>query len=498
MQQLMLATEKSLTKSPLIIDSFAGGGGASTGIEAALGRPVDVAINHDEIALAMHEANHPGTLHDHEDMWKADPLEITGGRPVGLMWASPDCTHHSKARGGKPVKKEIRGMAWTILRWAAKTRPAVLVVENVEEFQGWGPLTRSNRPCKKRKGMTFDQWVRQLRALGYDVEWKELRACDYGSPTIRKRLFIIARSDGQAIVWPPATHGPGLIPYRTAAEIIDWSIPCPSIFERKRPLADATLRRIALGIKRFVIEAEEPFIVGTANTKTTGRGKYVWSTTEPLRTQTSTPDKALVVPYITPYYGPKSQNENRAKGVDQPLPTQTSENRFGLVTAFLAKHFGGAVGVGADKPLPTILSKGCQTQVVTSNLVKLRGTCKDGQPVTEPLPTLTGGGNHVAEVRAFLLKYYGTAIGQSATEPLHSLTAKARFGLVTIHGEPWQIVDIGMRMLTPRELFRAQGFPENYHIGDFTKAAQVRLVGNSVCPQVAEAIVRANCKEASE
>ena len=515
----------------LVVDNFAGGGGASIGVEAALGRPIDVAINHDAEAIAMHQANHPATRHVLQDLWDVDPLEATGGKPVGLAWFSPDCKHFSKAKGGKPVEKRIRSLAWIVVRWAARVKPRVIILENVEEFQTWGPLV-NGRPCPRRKGMTFTQWVKHLEALGYEVDWKQLRASDYGTPTIRKRLFVIARCDGQPIVWPEPTHGPGLLPYRAAAECIDWSIPCPSIFERKRPLVPNTMRRIARGVQRFVIEAQEPFILSVAHSGTTGRGRYVWSPDEPLRTQTSFKDKALVTPFLTPYYGPKSEHENRAKSPDEPLYTQTSENRFGLVAAFLAQHNGGAVGRSAREPLATSTQRSTQIQVVaahfqrhfgksvghaagepsatitgggggktslvSSHLVKLRGTCRDGQDVRQPMPTVTAGGWHVGEVRAFLLKYYGTAVGQDPRDPLHAVTSKARFGLVTIHGEEWQIVDIGMRMLTPRELFRAQGFSEGYVIDPemdgkpLTKTAQIRLVGNSVCPQVARAVVEAN------
>lgn len=517
----------------LVVDNFAGGGGASMGIEAAIGRPIDLAINHDPEALAMHKGNHPATRHLCENLMDVDLIVATGGRPVGLAWFSPDCKHFSKAKGGRPVEKNIRGLAWVVLRWAAKVKPRVIILENVEEFKTWGPL-RKGRPCKARKGETFQLWVDQLRSLGYQVEWKELKACDYGAPTIRKRLFLVARCDGEPIVWPEPTHGPGLIPYRTAAECIDWSIPCSSIFERKRPLVENTMRRIAKGIRRYVIEAEEPFIVRIDHQSSPNACDPV---TEPLTTTTSKGRHCLVVPFVTPYYGPKSPRENRERSVNGPLPTQTTENRFGLVAAFLAKHFGGVVGTEVSNPAPTILSRGSQTQLVTafisrqfgqsvghgadeplgtitgngfgksalvtSNLIKLRGSCKDGQPVDQPAPTITAGGNHIAEVRAFLIKYYGTAVGQSLSDPLHSTTSKARFGLVIIRGEVWQIIDIGMRMLSPRELFLAQGFPGSYIINPtfngkpLTKTAQIKMCGNSVSPLPAEAVVKANFEERS-
>lgn len=453
----------------LVVDNFAGGGGASTGIEAALGRPVDIAINHDPQAISMHTVNHPGTRHYCENVWQVDPREVTQGQPVGLAWFSPDCTHHSKARGGKPVSKRVRGLAWVTTKWAGLVRPRIIMLENVEEFEDWGPLTRTNRPCKRRKGMIFDRFISQIRDLGYQVEWETMRACEYGAPTIRKRLFMVARCDKQLIEWPSISYGPSLKPYRTAADIIDWSIPCPSIFGRKKPLAEKTMARIAKGIERFVINNPEPFIVENAAPFLTehanGSGQRVFDAQEPLRTQVAS-----------------------IKG-----------GHFALCTAFLAKHFGGMTGVGIDTPFPTITTAGSQNQVVTSHLLKLRGTCRHGQPVTEPMPTVTAGGLHVGEVRAFLMKYYGTGgQWQAVNEPLHTLSTKARMGLVMVRGEPYQIVDIGMRMLTPRELYRAQGFPENYVIDreangtPITKTQQIAKCGNSVCPPVSEALVRAN------
>lgn len=391
----------------LIIDNFAGGGGASTGIEAAFGRPVDVAINHDPEALAMHAANHPHTAHYCESVWDVDPIEVTRNQPVGLVWLSPDCKHFSKAKGGKPVEKKIRGLAWVALRWAATVRPRAIMLENVEEFITWGPPGQDSRPCPARKGKTFTAFVNALKRQGYAVDWRELRACDFGAPTIRKRLFLISRRDGLPIRWPEATHGNPtseavrrgkLLPWRTAAECIDWELLCPSIFERTRPLADATCRRIAKGIMRYVVGAAEPFIVKPNHTAS--------------------------------YYD-----------------------------------------------------------------------CFRGQGINEPLRTISAGGTHFAEVRAFLVKYYGTDQAPNLREPLHTITTKDRFGLVTVHGEDYAIADIGMRMLSPRELYRCQGFPDNYIIGDnpdqglsLTKTAQVRMVGNSVCPPLSRALVEANFK----
>jgi DNA (cytosine-5)-methyltransferase 1 len=492
--------------SGLVIDNFAGGGGASTGIELGLGRPVDIAVNHDPEAVAMHDINHPHTRHFCESVWDIDPRVIVDGRPVDLAWFSPDCKHFSKAKGGQPVKKEIRGLAWVAIRYAATVKPKVIMLENVEEFVTWGPITAEGRPCPKNKGRTFTSFTNALRRLGYVVDWRELRACDFGAPTIRKRLFLIARSDGQPIIWPTATHGAPtseavkrgqLKPWRTAGDIIDWSLPCKSIFDRKKPLAEATLRRIARGLKRYVIESDSPFLVKVNHGYDYFRGQAL---ADPLQTITSKLGTCLVVPTLIQYYGEKTPGEVRAQKLDAPLKTQTTSNRHGLVTAFLAKHYGGnytGPGSSITDPVPTVTTVD-HNALVTSHLVKLRGTCRDGHPAGEPLHTISAGGNHLGEVRAFLIKYYETGTGQQLDEPLHTVTTKHRMGLVMIKGEPYQIIDIGMRMLEPHELFAAQGFPADY-IHDRTangkrlsKAAQVRMCGNSVCPPVAAALVRAN------
>mgnify|MGYP000947417628 FL=1 len=397
----------------LIVDNFAGGGGASTGIELATGRSVDIAINHDPAAIAMHRANHPSSKHYCENVWDVDPVEACAGHPVGLAWFSPDCKHFSKAKGGKPVEKAIRGLAWVAVRWAKLVRPRVIILENVEEFTTWGPLV-GNRPDPKRKGQTFRRFVHALKRYGYRVEWNELRACDYGAPTIRKRFFLIARCDGLPIVWPEPTHGDpstlfvasGILhPWRTAAEIIDWTIPCPSIYDRKKPLCENTMRRIARGLRKFVLEHPQPYIVDDH-----------------------------IAPFLIQYHTEQSGKEVRGQAVDKPLMTADSSNRYGLVTALL-------------------------------------------------------------------IKYYGQGEGQSLREPLHTITAKDRFGLVIVRGEPYQIIDIGLRMLTPRELFRAQGFPEDYIIDrdadgkHYPKSAQVARCGNAVPPPFAEALVRVNLPE---
>lgn len=516
----------------LIVDNFAGGGGASTGIEMALGRPVNIAINHDREAISMHEANHPNTLHLCEDVWDVDPREVCKGRPVALAWFSPDCKHFSKAKGGKPVEKKIRGLAWVAIRWAATVSPRVIMLENVEEFVTWGPL-KNGLPDPVKKGMHFKSFVKALKRLGYQVEWKELRACDYGAPTIRKRLFLIARRDGQPIIWPSPTHGvagSGLLPYHTAAECIDWSLECPSIFERSRELAPNTMKRIARGIKKYVMDCAEPFIVPVCHGDApgqqprthdineplptiTGKGKHAIVTPffsrmfgqsigqdlrQPSPTATAKEKTALLVPYLTECANASSQ---RIFAADEPLRTQCAQvkgGHFALCSAFIVKHFGGVTGVDIRTPLPTTMTRGTQNQLVTSHVMKMRGD-NVGHSMEEPLHTISAGGTHHADVRAFLLKYYGNEKdGADLQDPIGTVTTKDRFGLVTIHGEPYQIVDIGMRMLSPRELYRAQGFPEDYIIdrkadGTFlNKTSQVRMCGNSVCPPLAAALVRAN------
>ncbi|MBL5825395.1 DNA cytosine methyltransferase [Serratia fonticola] len=606
----------------LTVDNFAGGGGASTGIEMATGRSVDIAINHDENAIAMHETNHPDTLHYCESVYDIDPVAATAGRPVGLAWFSPDCRHFSKAKGSAPVKKEIRGLAWIIIRWILRVNPRFIPMENVEEFKTWGPLVTDENgndyPCPDRVGETFAGFVamltsgipadhpalaeccdilgieegsddhrRLIAGLGYVVDYRELRACDYGAPTIRKRFFMLMRCDGRPIVWPEPTHGDPkslevqsgkLKPWRTAAECIDWSIPCPSIFERKRPLAENTLRRIARGIQRFVIDSPTPFIVKCNHTssKTTYNCFRGQSLAEPLQTITKTHGYALVSPTLVQTgYGERVGQAPRALDIQKPLGTvvagggkhalvapiiaRIGQTGFGgdrlayeankplttvttkaehlvvaaiiarqfgnsvghavdepngtitaggggksqLVAAFLAKHFGGNyTGPGADlaEPAHTVTTVDHHA-LVTSNLIKMRGT-NIGQEVTTPLQTVTAGGNHFGEVRAFLLKYYGNEKeGVSLADPLHTVTTNDRFGLVTVEGIDYQNIDIGMRMLQPHELYAAQGFPswyiidQDYKGNKYAKDKQVARCGNAVPPPFAEALVRANLPE---
>lgn len=510
----------------IIVDNFAGGGGASTGIELAVGRSVDVAINHDPAAIAMHRANHPTTEHFCESVWDVDPRKVAAGRPVGLCWLSPDCKHFSKAKGGKPVEKSIRSLAWVAVRWAATVRPRVIMLENVEEFKTWGPL-KDGKPDPKQKGREFNSFVNALKRHGYQVEWRELRACDYGAPTIRKRFFLVARCDGQAIQWPEPTHGvpdsagvkTGRIkPWRTAAEIIDWSLPCPSIFERKRPLAENTMRRIARGIQKFVLDDPNPFIApdGTTPHITKFRGGATGhSLTEPLHTITSGAGSkrpagaahamGVVSAFLAQYHTETAHSEVRGQSLKDPILTLDTSNRYGLVAAFLAKHYGGNyTGSGSTlaDPIHTVTATD-HNALVTSHLMILRNN-QFGQRVTAPIPTVTAGGGHVGEVRAFLTQYNGSSIGQDLRSPINTISTHDRFGLVTIKGQDYQIVDIGMRMLEPHELFAAQGFPNDYIIDRdadgkaYPKSAQVARCGNAVPPPFAEALVRANLPEMCE
>ncbi len=732
----------------LIVDLFAGGGGASLGIEQALGRGPDVAINHDAEAVAMHAANHPATWHVLSDVWEVEPSSVTAGRPVGLLWASPDCKHFSKAKGGQPVKRRIRALAWVVIKWAKAVRPDVIMLENVEEFATWGPLVQKVDafgakvfdlhgspvmvPCKKRKGETFHRWRRQLERLGYRFEWRERRACNAGAGTIRKRLYSIARRDGQPIVWPAATHGDpkkplgALKPWVTAADSIDWSLVCPSIFDTaeeikarhgiraQRPLRPKTMARIAKGVFRYVINSAAPFIVpvthagdirvnpideplrtGTAAKRgehalvqpfiagvggRTGQGHtQTRPASEPMQTATVKEDAVVVTPFVTKfnggsvgkaaseplptctahssethpggyaplgvvapylvrtdmtsaferngvnsaeepartfmtanshavvapllvrtahgdvdqrghrrgrgdlaatdpftaggaapslvaatmvksnhgdkphyavdeptrtfvaggnhhalvaahlsaYYGEGEGSDDRAASAGEPLRTVPTENRHAVVAAFLAQHNYMEPGHAPTEPVSTIVGKGCNQTVVQAELqaaasetpalqaaagiVNLKGSGADQlmpRPVDAPTPTSTAQGRHVAEVRAFLVKFYqGGGQSQDAREPLHTATVKPRFGIVTVAGVDYQIVDIGMRMLTARERFNANGFPRDYKIDVIAEKtvrgrrvrkplsleAQGRMVGNSVCPPEARALAAANC-----
>lgn len=543
----------------LIVDNFAGGGGASTGIELATGYSVDIAINHDPEAIKMHKANHPNTKHYCENIWAVDPVKACKGHPVALAWFSPDCKHFSKAKGGKPKDKNIRGLAWVACRWAGLVRPRVIMLENVEEFKTWGPLGRRHHPIKSKQGETFRKFVQQLTDLGYEVEFRELVAADYGAPTMRKRFFMIARCDGKPIVWPEPTHAPadsdkvkaGLLkPYVGAYTQLDFSLPCPSIFDTSeeikekygiravRPLAPKTMERIARGLKKFVLDNPEPFIVpiGYGERKgqaprvhdiekplptIVGSGKhylceptlapYMGTNTtnhpggnckDPIHTITTGNQHCLISPTLIQYHSETAQGEVRGQTIEDPIMTVDGSNRYGLVTSFIQKYYGGNYqGNGSDikEPLHTITTLE-RNAMCAVNLIQMNNHC-DGRDVKEPIPTITAGDGHFGEVRAFLIKYYGQRTGQDIKAPLDTVTAQDRFGLVTINGVDYQIVDIGLRMLEPRELYGCQGFPDDYIIDhDYTgktypRSEQVRRCGNAVCPPIPAALVRANLPE---
>lgn len=542
----------------IIVDNFAGGGGASTGIEMATGISVDIAINHDPEAIKMHKANHPSTKHYCENVWAVDPVKACGGHPVALAWFSPDCKHFSKAKGGKPKDKNIRGLAWVACRWAGLVRPDVIMLENVEEFKTWGPLNRSHRPIKAKQGVTFKKFVSQLEDLGYRVEYRELVAADYGAPTMRKRFFLIARCDGKPIVWPEPTHGPadseevkaGLLqPYVGAYTQLDFSLPCPSIFDTAeeikekygiravRPLAPKTMERIARGLKKFVIDNAEPFIVQVNHSG--AKSDYCNSMNEPLRVITAKHGFGIVEPYMV-QIGQTGFTADRSKDVREPLTTIVSKNEHCLIEPKLAPcvmcNNENNVGASVESPLPTITT-GNRNFVVAPTLIQyhsetsgreVRGQTLEepimtvdgsnryglvtsflskfyksgtGQDIREPLHTVTCSPGHFGEVRAFLIKYYGQGTGQDIKEPLDTVTARDRFGLVTIQGVDYQIVDIGLRMLEPKELYGCQGFPDDYIIDrDYTgktysRSEQVKRCGNAVCPPIPAALVRANLPE---
>ena len=575
----------------LIVDNFAGGGGASTGIELATGYSVDIAINHDPEAIKMHKANHPNTKHYCENVWAVDPVKACGGHPVALAWFSPDCKHFSKAKGGKPKDKNIRGLAWVACRWAGLVRPRVIMLENVEEFKTWGPLNRRHHPIKSKQGKTFEKFVQQLTDLGYEVEFKELIAADYGAPTMRKRFFMIARCDSKPIIWPEPTHAPadseavkkGLLkPYVGAYTQLDFSLPCPSIFDTSeeikekygiravRPLAQKTMDRIARGLKKFVLDNPEPFIIqcnhggerrpnDIREPMPTITGKHGYGIVEPymvqigqtgftkdrskdvrepLTTIVSKNEHCLIEPTLAPYMGTNTTNHPggncrdpihtitsgnqqclisptliqyhsetskdgvRGQTIEDPIMTVDSSNRYGLVTSFLHKYYdGGYKGAGetVENPLPTVTAWD-HNSVVTANLIQMNNHC-DGKDIRQPLPTITAGDGHFGEVRAFLIKYYGDATGQDIEKPLDTVTTKDRFGLVTIEGVDYQIVDIGLRMLEPRELYGCQGFPDDYIIDHaytgkiYPRSEQVRRCGNAVCPPIPAALVKANLPE---
>ena len=600
----------------LIVDNFAGGGGASTGIELAFGRPVNIAINHDPDAIIMHKTNHPFTEHYQASVWDIDPEEVCKGQKVKLAWFSPDCKHFSKAKGGKPVDKNIRGLAWIVLRWAGTVRPDCIILENVEEFQTWGPV-RKGKPIKAKKGQTFNRWLSQLKALGYQVEYKELRACDYGAPTIRKRFFLIARCDGKPIVFPEPTHAKAdslevkagkKKPYRSAAECIDFGLECPSIFNRKKPLAENTMKRIARGLDKFVVKEQNPFIVPIGYGENKNQKPRVHDIKEPLPTAVSSGKHYICTPYMSPighngfcidrnynikkplqtvvskneqaicmpsliqYHSEQSKSEIRGQKIDKPLLTVDGSPRYGIQMPYLAKYFGGVTGAKIEQPTPTVTAID-HSAIVSPYLCKYYGSEKEGcginsplhtitskerfacvapylvkhytcgqniENIESPLPTITGVNKNSISL-PFLTQYYGGADhANTVVNPLQTITTKPRHFLCKVYvrkykksaflgnwekvrdllnnytewdlaedeilifnikGEEYFIFDIGMRMLQPKELYKAQGFPEDYIIErDYTgksypKSKQIARCGNAVPPPFATALVRANFPE---
>lgn len=550
----------------LIVDNFAGGGGASTGIEMATGYSVDIAINHDPEAVRMHQTNHPSTKHYCESVWDVDPVQVCKGHPVALAWFSPDCKHFSKAKGGKPVEKNIRGLAWIVLKWAALVKPRVIMLENVEEFQTWGPcipvrdketgrvfvsmagrhdrkkgesrfrvaeageVTSADKqifmPDPKRKGQTYRKWRKQLEALGYEVQTRELVAADYGTPTMRKRFFMVARCDGKPIIWPEPTHGPadsekvkaGLLKsYVGACTQIDFSLPCPSIFDTAeeirekygiravRPLAPKTMERIARGLKRFVLDNPEPFIVPIGYGERIGQQPRIHDIKEPLPTVVSSGKHYLCEPMMAPYIMCNNENNNGAS-IESPLPTITTANRNYVMAPMLIQYHSETSeketrGQQVTEPVMTV--DGSNRYGLVASFLSKFYKSGIGQDIREPLGTVTAnaGGGHFGEVRAFLIKYYGQGTGQDIKAPLDTVTAQDRFGLVTVDGVDYQIVDIGLRMLEPKELYGCQGFPDDYIIdhdyagNSYPRTEQVKRCGNAVCPPIPAALVRANLPE---
>ena len=552
----MIAAQETMT-GEIIVDNFAGGGGASTGIEIATGRLVALAVNHDPAAILMHRTNHPYTEHFQASVWDIDPVAVCRGRPVGLAWFSPDCKHFSKAKGSALVDRKIRGLAWITLRWAATVRPRVIILENVEEFQTWGPV-RKGKPVKKLAGTTFRKFIAQLEALGYDVEYRELIAADYGAPTSRKRFYLVARCDGKPIVWPKPTHSKtganGLPKWRSAAEIIDWSLPCPSVFASKaeimdryglkavRPLAKNTMRRVIRGVDKFTIRSGKPFIVECNHA---GAG-HIADVQEPYKTITARHTGGIVAPSLIQYHTEQQAESVRASGLGAPINTVDASNRYGLTCANLVEYYTGGRPLDVAEPMHTVTSHDREA-VVAAHIAKYYGGVV-GEKVGEPLPTVTAI-DHNAVCAAHVVKFKGDNVGTPPSEPLQTVTASAgkeracsggtfavcrahlakiRSGddlghwpeirallnefcgyalaeddvlLLEIGGALYYIADIGLRMLSPRELYNAMGFPPDYIIDrdyeghEYKKSAQVARCGNAVCPPVASALVRANLPE---
>ncbi|MBQ1805739.1 MAG: DNA cytosine methyltransferase [Oscillospiraceae bacterium] len=521
----------------IIVDSFAGGGGASTGIEVATGRVVNIAINHDADAILMHSVNHPFTEHYQASVWDIDPEEVCKGRPVGLAWFSPDCKHFSKAKGSALVDKHIRGLAWIVLRWAATVRPRVIMLENVEEFQTWGPV-RKGKPVKKKACKTFQQWKWQLMNLGYEIEHRELMAADYGAPTSRKRFVLVARCDGRPIVWPERTHAPAdhpdviagkLLPWRSAAEIIDWTQPMYSIFATKqelkerygvnavRPLADNTMRRTIRGVDKFTIKSGKPFLVPTGYGDMSAANVIQYHTeqteaarvnglTEPMPTVDASNRYGLTAAHLTEYYG-----NGQPVDLRDPAHTVTAHDREALTAVHLDKYFGGGYsgcGNSADEPITTITAEP-RHSICAAHFVEFKGQDK-GQSAADPLRTITASAGEFGVCSVKIERYaHGAEIGYwpEIRELLNKYCgytlAEDEILLLNISGIWYFISDIGLRMLTPRELYNAMGFPPDYIIDfvdpktgkEYSKSAKVARCGNAVCPPMAEAVVRSNLPE---
>ena len=542
----------------IIVDNFAGGGGASTGIELASGRTVAIAINHDPDAILMHKTNHPYTEHLQASVWDVDPVAVCRGRPVGLAWFSPDCKHFSKAKGAALVDRNIRGLAWIVLRWAALVRPRVIMLENVEEFQTWGPV-RKGKPVKSKAGQTFRKWKQQLEDLGYVIEHRELVAADYGAPTTRKRFVLVARCDGKPIRWPERTHAPRdseevksgkCLPWRSAAEIIDWAIPGYSIFESKqeimerygvkvvRPLADNTMRRVIRGVDKFTIRSGKPFIVPTGYGERKGQAPRVHDIENPVSTVVSTVKQNLVKPILAPititntsnsvgsaagdpvhtvttagnqimvspnliqYHTEQTENV-RASGLNVPINTVDASNRYGPTCANLVEYYGNGVPLDLSEPMHTVTAHDREA-LTAAHIVEFKG--KDiGQDLTAPLRTITASAGEFAECHAVLVKAscrenlgHWPEIRELLNRHCGYHLADDEVILLMIRGIAYYIADITLRMLTPRELYNAMGFPPDYvidrdYLGNaYGKTKQVARCGNAVCPPMAEAMVRAN------
>lgn len=514
----MTSPSLQMAEDEIVVDLFAGGGGASDGIEIALGRPVTLAVNHSRTAIECHQRNHPHTHHEIADVWEVDPVDACAGRPVALLWASPSCTHYSRAKGGQnPKSAEIRSLPWVVVRWARAVRPRMIFMENVPEFLEWGPLDEHGHPIKPKRGRSFRIWLGKLKAAGYAVEWRQLVAADYGAPTTRKRVYLIARRDGRPIVWPEPTHAkdPSLwcSPWRTAAECIDWSLATRSIFDRKKPLAEKTLRRIAAGIVRYVLRSAKPFVVSLTH----HGGDRVRSVDAPLPTVTTANrgEFALVAPTIVKYHGGVDRSPHRGQSVGDPLRTVDTENRFALVAPTLVQSgYGEREGqkpraLDIEQPLGTVVAGGEKHALCAALLTKHFGGVV-GTEIRQPVGAITAKDHHAVttaaldgspdrreQVRAFLIAYYGAdgkpeTQKQSLDAPLGTVTTRDRFALVMVNGVEHEITDIGTRMLASHELFAAQGFRTTYDLSGLTKTQQIQLCGNSVCPPVAEALVRAN------